>query len=86
MLRTAHTTTVGNRRINRLAPVPPFPARVARMEKITMIIKELGPEHIGRWVDYRDGAGQIEKGRIKSWNDRVVSSCTAAQASGTAFF
>jgi hypothetical protein len=34
--------------------------------------KELGPEHVGRWVLYRGGAGEIETGKIKSWNDRVV--------------
>jgi len=35
-------------------------------------IKELGPEHVGKWVEYRGGAGELERGRIKSWNDRVV--------------
>jgi hypothetical protein len=35
-------------------------------------IKELGPEHVGKWVEYRDGPGKIEAGKIKSWNDRVV--------------
>ena len=34
--------------------------------------KELGPEHVGRWVLYCGGAGEIETGKIKSWNDRVV--------------
>jgi hypothetical protein len=35
-------------------------------------IKELGPEHVGKWVEYRGGAGETERGRIKSWNDRFV--------------
>ena len=35
-------------------------------------IKELGPEHVGKWVEYRGGAGEIERGRIKSWNDQFV--------------
>jgi hypothetical protein len=35
-------------------------------------IKHLGPEHIGRWVEYHRGAGEIETGRIKSWTDRAV--------------
>jgi hypothetical protein len=35
-------------------------------------IKELRPEHVGRWVEYRDGVGKVERGRIKSWNDQVV--------------
>jgi hypothetical protein len=41
-------------------------------------IKELGPEHIGKWVEYRGGAGETERGRIKSWTDtyvRVVYRC-----------
>jgi len=35
-------------------------------------IKELGPEHVGKWVEYRDAAGETERGWIKSWNDRLV--------------
>jgi hypothetical protein len=35
-------------------------------------IKELRPEHVGKWVEYRGGPGKIETGKIKSWNDRVV--------------
>jgi hypothetical protein len=35
-------------------------------------IKELVPEHVGKWVEYRDGTGETERGRIKSWNDRFV--------------
>jgi hypothetical protein len=35
-------------------------------------IKELGPEHVGKWVEYRGGAGETERGRIKSWNDQFV--------------
>jgi hypothetical protein len=35
-------------------------------------IKEFGPEHVGKWVEYRGDPGKIETGKIKSWNDRVV--------------
>jgi hypothetical protein len=35
-------------------------------------IKELGPEHIGKLVEYRAGTGQTERGRIKSWTDKYV--------------
>jgi hypothetical protein len=32
-------------------------------------INELGPQHVGRWVEYRDpGTGETGRGRIKSWN------------------
>jgi hypothetical protein len=35
------------------------------------MIHILGPEHVGRWVDYRGGVGDIETGKIKSWNRRI---------------
>ena len=35
-------------------------------------INQLGPESIGKWVEYRGAAGTVARGRIKSWNDRVV--------------
>ena len=35
-------------------------------------IKELGPQDVGKWVEYRGGAGETERGRIKSWNDKYV--------------
>jgi hypothetical protein len=35
-------------------------------------INELGPEHVGRWIDYHDGSGKIETEKVKAWNDRVV--------------
>lgn len=35
-------------------------------------IKELKPEDNGRWVEYTGGAGEQERGRIKSWNDQYV--------------
>jgi hypothetical protein len=41
-------------------------------------IKDLGPEHIGKWVEYRAGTGETERGRIKNWTDkyvRVVYNC-----------
>jgi hypothetical protein len=25
----------------------------------------LGPEHIGRWIDYHEGTGKIETGKIQ---------------------
>jgi hypothetical protein len=32
----------------------------------TMIqINELGPESVGKWVEYRDGVGETERSRIK---------------------
>ena len=35
-------------------------------------IKELKPQDVGKWVQYRGGAGAVVRGRIKSWDDRVV--------------
>ncbi len=35
-------------------------------------IKDLGPEHIWKWVEYRSGTGETERGRIKSWTDKYV--------------
>lgn len=35
-------------------------------------IKQLTNEDIGRWVVYTPTAGDPEKGRIKSWNDKFV--------------
>lgn len=32
----------------------------------------LRPEYVGRWVEYTDGMGNKERGRIKSWNDQYV--------------
>ena len=39
-----------------------------------MRIPDLKPEHVGRWVRYRDAhfPDQSADGRIKSWNDRTV--------------
>ena len=36
-------------------------------------IKELKTSDIGRWVTYTDGVGETQIGRIKSWNDKVIS-------------
>jgi len=35
-------------------------------------IKELGPQDVGKWVEYRGGAGETERGRITSWTDKYV--------------
>lgn len=35
-------------------------------------ISELRKEDIGRWVLYQGSAGEKEKGRIKSWNDKWI--------------
>jgi len=35
-------------------------------------IKKVGPESIGKWVEYLDRAGKVERGKIKAWNDHVV--------------
>lgn len=57
-----------------MAPVSPFPFLSGEDgENQTVIqIKDLGPQHVGRWVDYHDDSGKIEVGKIKSWNDQVV--------------
>lgn len=35
-------------------------------------IKSLNEFDIGKWVEYKGGAGEIERGRIKSWNDEFI--------------
>ena len=35
-------------------------------------IVELRKEDIGRWVLYEGPAGEKEKGRIKSWNNKYI--------------
>jgi hypothetical protein len=35
-------------------------------------INELGAGHVGRWVEYRSCAGEIEIGKIKSWTYKAV--------------
>src|SRR5260221_907778 len=35
-------------------------------------IKEVGPEYIGKWVEFRGGTGESESGRITSWTDKYV--------------
>ena len=35
-------------------------------------IAELTKKDIGRWVLYEGHAGEEEKGRIKSWNDKYI--------------
>ena len=43
-------------------------------------IPKLKRDHIGRWVLYTPGHGEVEKGRFKWWNDKfifVVYNCDA---------
>ena len=43
-----------------------------------ILISWLSEKYIGRWVEYDDGHGIKQRGRIKSWNDKfvfVVYSC-----------
>lgn len=35
-------------------------------------ITKLTDADIGRWVEYKPLKGQLEKGRIKSWNDKWI--------------
>ena len=35
-------------------------------------IKELTKADVGRWVEYQNSYGQIEKGKIKSWNNKYI--------------
>ena len=35
-------------------------------------IATLRKEDIGKWVEYRGSGGEIERGKIKSWNDRWI--------------
>lgn len=35
-------------------------------------IKDLKDDDIGKWVLYKAAYGEIEKGKIKSWNDKFI--------------
>lgn len=35
-------------------------------------LKSLTKKDIGRWVIYDDGIGNVERGRLKSWNDHFI--------------
>lgn len=35
-------------------------------------IAQLTEEDVGRWVTYTGGAGETEKGKLKSWNDQFI--------------
>ena len=35
-------------------------------------IKDLKKEDVGKWVEYTGGAGEKEKGKIKSWNNKFI--------------
>jgi hypothetical protein len=37
-----------------------------------VVIGELNKEDIGLWVEYTGGAGEKERGKIKSWNDKYI--------------
>lgn len=35
-------------------------------------IATLSPESVGAWVEYNGSAGEVERGKIKSWNDQYI--------------
>jgi hypothetical protein len=35
-------------------------------------IAQLREADIGKWVEYKGGAGETERGRIKSWNNHNI--------------
>ena len=35
-------------------------------------IATLRKSDIGRWVEYRGTGGEVERGKIKSWNDEYI--------------
>lgn len=35
-------------------------------------IAKLRKEDIGRWVEYRGYGGELERGRLKGWNDKFI--------------
>lgn len=35
-------------------------------------IVKLRKSDIGKWVEYRGSAGEIERGKLKSWNDKYI--------------
>ena len=35
-------------------------------------ITKLTEVDVGRWVEYHGSAGELEKGRIKSWNSKII--------------
>jgi hypothetical protein len=35
-------------------------------------ISKLTDADIGRWVVYKDGTGEKEQGKLKSWNDECI--------------
>lgn len=44
----------------------------ARYESDHLDTSKLTPADIGRWVEYNDGHGKVERGRIKGWHETVV--------------
>jgi len=37
-----------------------------------LYIKDLKSEDVGKWVLYKPSYGDIEKGKIKSWNEKFI--------------
>lgn len=35
-------------------------------------ITKLTDKDIGRWVIYKDGTGDTERGKLKSWNSKII--------------
>jgi hypothetical protein len=35
-------------------------------------ILDLKPKDVGRFVDYRNANGKVERGKIKSWNESFI--------------
>ena len=35
-------------------------------------LAQLEKSNIGDWVEYRGGAGEVERGRLKGWNDKFI--------------
>lgn len=37
-----------------------------------IVLKDLKPIDKGKWVQYVPSCGEVEMGRIKSWNDKYI--------------
>lgn len=35
-------------------------------------LAQLTKNDIGKWIEYRGRGGEVERGRIKSWNDKFI--------------
>lgn len=49
-------------------------------------INTLTPSDVGRWVEYRGRAGELDRGRIKSWNDKYIFVVYACAGEWQRFF